>query len=31
MNETQLGPIKWKNFTHIKAANSELNHHIPQI
>ena len=29
MTETQLGPIKWKNFKHIKSPNYYGN--LPQI
>ena len=29
MTETQLGPIKWKNFRHMKSPNNYGN--LPQI
>lgn len=31
MGETQLGPIKWRNFTHMKNSMGDASHNIPLI
>jgi len=31
MGDTQLGPIKWKNFTHMKNNTTDFDHYSPHF